>query len=116
VRVQENPLPVNDYTIEDHPDPVREIGRLMQLKNDLITTWELTEAVSKTEDKRGAIDELDQFLAEKEDRAFLDFHQSLAEFLLEIGERERAIERYRIYARISPNMISTLDDEIRALL
>jgi uncharacterized Ntn-hydrolase superfamily protein len=113
VRVSDIPVPINDYRIEDHPNPVQEIGRLMQLKNNLISTWELTEAVSKAEDKRAAILELERFLSDKEDRAFLDFHQSLAEFYLEIGEREKAIERYKVFTRISPKMISTLDDNIR---
>jgi len=113
VRVWDNPVPLNDYTIEDHPEPVREIGRLMELKNDIITAWQLTEAISKVENKPVAIQELEQFLTDKEDRAFLDFHQSLAESYLEIGERDKAIERYKIFVRISPRMISTLDDEIK---
>jgi uncharacterized Ntn-hydrolase superfamily protein len=115
VRVQENPLPVNDYNIEDHPDPVREIGRLMKLKNDIITSWELSEAASKAEgtDKEHAIQELENFLVGKEDRAFLDFHETLANLYIEVGNKEKAIERFRIYAMISPKMISTLDDELR---
>lgn len=115
VRVQENPLPVNDYNIEDHPDPVREIGRLMKLKNDIITSWELSEAASKAEgtDKEHAIQELENFLVGKEDRAFLDFHETLANLYIEVGNKEKAIERFRIYATISPKMISTLDDELR---
>jgi len=113
VRVWDNPLPVNDYTIEEHPEPVREIGRLMELKNNIITAWQLTEAVSKVEDKIKAIGELEQFLIDKEDRAFLDFQQSLAGFYLEIGEREKAIERYRIVTKISPKMISTIDEAIQ---
>ncbi len=113
VRVWDKPVPVNDYTIEDHPEPVREIGRLMELKNNIITAWQLTEAISDSDDKQVAIEELEQFLADKEDRAFLDFHQSLAESYLEIGERENAIERYKIFVRISPKMISTLDESIQ---
>ncbi|MGY5860264.1 MAG: DUF1028 domain-containing protein [Candidatus Thorarchaeota archaeon] len=115
VRVQENPLPVNDYRIEDHPEPVLEIGRLIQLKNDLITTWELSEAASKAEDKdkESAIEALEKFLIGKDDRAFLDFHETLASLYLEIGKRDKAIERYRIYAKISPNMVSTIDDDLK---
>lgn len=115
VRVRDNPLPVNDYRIEDHPDPVREIGRLMQLKNDLITTWELSEVASKAEeeDKIKAIQNFEDFLVGKEDRAFLDFHETLASLYLELGNREKAIERFRIYAKISPKMVSTLDDDLR---
>ena len=115
VRVRDNPLPVNDYRIEEHSEPVREIGRLIQLKNDIITTWELSEAASKAEgdDKEQAIQNLADFLIGKEDRAFLDFHETLASLYLEIGNKEKAIERYKIYTKISPNMVSTLDDDMK---
>lgn len=115
VRVRDIPLPVNDYTIEDHPEPVREIGRLMELKNNIITAWELSETASKAEgeDKDQAIQNLENFLIGKEDRAFLDFHETLASLYLQIGNKEKAIERYRIYAKISPNMVSTFDDDLK---
>ena len=41
--------------------------------------------------------ELDKFLDDKEDCAYLDFHQSLAGFHIEVGKREKAIKRYKIY-------------------
>ncbi|TFH01289.1 MAG: DUF1028 domain-containing protein [Candidatus Thorarchaeota archaeon] len=115
VSVRDNPLPENDYRIEDHPEPVREIGRLMQLKNDIINAWELSEAASKAEDeeKEHAIQNLENFLIGKEDRAFLDFHETLANLYIEVGNKEKAIERYRINAKISPNMVSTLDDDLK---
>lgn len=115
VRVRENPLPVNDYRIMEHPDPVQEIGRLMQLKNDIITAWELSEAALNAEekDKLISIQNLDNFLVDKEDRAFLDFHETLASLYLRAGNKKKAIERYRIYVKISPNMISTIDDDVK---
>jgi uncharacterized Ntn-hydrolase superfamily protein len=115
VRVQDNPLPVNDYRIMEHPEPVREIGRLIQLKNNIITAWELSEAASKAagKDKEQAIKNLENFLIGKEDRAFLDFHETLASLYLEIGNRAKAIERYRIYAKISPNMVAIFDDDLK---
>ncbi|TFG28843.1 DUF1028 domain-containing protein [Candidatus Thorarchaeota archaeon] len=115
VRVRDNPLPVNDYRIEDHQEPVREIGRLITLKNDIITAWELTEEASKIvgSDKQHAIRTLETFLIGKEDRAFLDFHETLASIYLSEGNKEKAIERYRIYAKISPNMVSTFDDDLK---
>ena len=87
----------------------------MELKNNIITAWELSEAASKAEgeEKEQAIQTLENFLIGKEDRAFLDFHESLASLYLQIGNKEKAIERFRIYAKISPNMVSTFDDDLR---
>ncbi|MCK5264494.1 MAG: hypothetical protein KAR03_02715 [Candidatus Thorarchaeota archaeon] len=88
----------------------------MELQNNIITAWQLSEVASKAEgeDKEHAIQSLDNFLIGKEDRAYLDFHETLGSLYLKVGEKEKAIERYRIYAKISPNMVSTFDDAFRA--
>ena len=87
----------------------------MELQNNIITAWQLSEVASKAEgeDKEHAIQSLDNFLIGKEDRAYLDFHETLASLYLQGGNKEKAIERFRIYAKISPNMVSSFDDDLK---
>jgi len=117
VRNRGNPLieTVTDFRVEEHTEPVREIGRLIQLRKNLLKTWELTQSATKAEgvEKVAAIQSLEDFLSDKNDRLYLDFHESLAELHLKVGNRDKAIERYKLYVKISPNMLSILDEEIR---
>ncbi|MBN2228349.1 MAG: DUF1028 domain-containing protein [Candidatus Thorarchaeota archaeon] len=113
-RDRKNPLThvTTDFNVEEHPEPVREIGRLLALRKSIITAWELTEVVSKTngKEKDDAMIALAQFLEDKRDRVFLDFFSSLAEAYLEVGDREKAIATFKIVVEISPRMATTLDD------
>jgi uncharacterized Ntn-hydrolase superfamily protein len=117
VRNRNNPLieTVTDFTIEEHEEPVKEIGRLLELRKNLYKTWELTQSATKAkgDEREDAIHVLEEFLSDKDDRLYLDFHESLAQLHLKHGNRDKAIESFRTYVKISPNMVSTLDEEIR---
>jgi uncharacterized Ntn-hydrolase superfamily protein len=85
---------VTDFTIEEHEEPVREIGRLLALEASIIRAWKLTDAASKAEgkDKQAAVIELEEYLSDKHDRLFSDFHSSLASLYLELDRRDKAVE------------------------
>jgi uncharacterized Ntn-hydrolase superfamily protein len=104
-----------DFNVEEHAEPVREIGRLLALRKDIIKGWKLSESASKAEgeEKQKAISELEEFLKGREDRLFLDFFSELAEFQLQSGNREKAIETLRTVVRISPGMAATIDPSFK---
>ncbi|MGY5853195.1 MAG: DUF1028 domain-containing protein [Candidatus Thorarchaeota archaeon] len=120
VKNRNNPLTdtLIDFTVEDHPEPVREIGRLIELRKNLYATWGMMEAASKLEgvEQETALSELESFLEDKVDRAYLDFHSFLAETYLERNQREKAIAAYRTVKAISPRMVELVDEEIRDAL
>ena len=106
---------VTDFTIEEHTEPVREIGRLLKLRSSIIKAWELSEAISsdENEDKLAAVQELDKFLSDKNDRVYLDFFESLASGYRELGQRDKEIESWRKFVKISPRMAVTIPDNLK---
>jgi len=117
VKDRGNPLneTITDFTVEEHEEPVREIGRLLELRSNISKAWELLRAVSKAEDneKEAAVLELDEFLSGKKDRLYLDFHNSLASQYLELGQREKAVEWFKKVIEISPNMAPLISDDLK---
>ncbi len=104
-----------DFNVEEHAEPVREIGRLLAIRRNLLRGWELSRVASEAEgqEKQSAVVELESFLKDKKDRLYVDFFETLAECQLALGNRDAAIQAYRSAIEISPNMASALDDAIR---
>ena len=104
-----------DFTVGEHQEPVREIGRLLNLRKSLVAAWELTQKASAAEGpaKHAAVTALDEFLKDKQDRLYLDFLSDLGALYLELGNRMRAIEIFKTVVRISPRMISTFEEDLR---
>lgn len=104
-----------DFNVEEHAEPVREIGRLLDIRKNLYKGWGLAQAASNAEgkEKQSAVEELESFLKDKKDRLYVDFFETLAECQLALGDRDSAVQTYRDIVKISPGMISTIDENMR---
>ncbi len=107
---------VVDLRIEEHEEPVQELGRILlkglSLRDSFFLVGRLNQA--QGEEKNQVIEELESFLSNKQDRAYIDVWRELADAQLEAGMIEKAIETYRTYLHISPNMRPILSDEVNA--
>lgn len=107
---------VIDLRVEEHEDPVKELGRILfkglELRDGFFLSIKLTNAEGK--EKKQLVDELESFLEEKKDRAFIDMWWELADAQLETGQTEKAIQSFKTYLSISPNMLPIMEDEVKA--
>jgi uncharacterized Ntn-hydrolase superfamily protein len=107
---------VVDLRIEEHEEPVEELGRILykglQLRNGFFLTNRLNQA--EGEKKIQLIHELDAFLDGKEDRAFIDMWGELANNQLKLGQIEKGVETYKKYLKISPKMRKVLKAMVQA--
>ena len=96
-----------DITVEDHAEPVKEVGRIIKTGRNMLKTYQLTMEIdnSSGEAKLAATQRLEQYLKGREDRAFVDAWSTLASTQLELGLTEKAVSSYRKVLEISPNMI-----------
>ncbi len=99
-----------DFTVEDHDEPVREIGRLFSVLKKVYKAYHLQSAVEKAEgdDKLSALEEMEIYLSDKVDRTVVDYHTFVGEMSLNLGLREKAIQAYRRVLRISPRLVDYL--------
>ena len=105
---------VLDLRIEEHEEPVKELGRILYKGLSLRDSFFLISRLnnSEGEEKKRVIQQLESFLEGKRDRAFIDTWRELADAQLATGQREKVVETYRIYLQISPNMRSVFSDEV----
>lgn len=107
---------VIDLRIEEHAEPVKELGRILfkglSLRDSFFFMGRLHGA--EGEEKLLVIQQLESFLENKEDRAYIDSWRELADAQLGVGQMEKAIETYKTYLKISPNMRPRLTDEVEA--
>jgi uncharacterized Ntn-hydrolase superfamily protein len=95
-----------DIRVEDHEEPVREVGRILKKGLILRDIFQLTTALSNAigEEKIELLDKLEDILQGREDRAYIDFWSTLGNIQLELGFKEKAIRTFRKYLQTSPNM------------
>lgn len=95
-----------DIRIEDHTEPVGEIGRTLQVGETLMGILGLFREFSDAaeNEKSGVLDRLREVLDDKRDPRYLDWWESLASGYGEIGDVEKAVETYRTYLSINPSM------------
>jgi len=95
-----------DIRVEDHEEPVQEIGRILKKGLILRDVYWLTTALSNAtgEEKVNLLNKLENFLQGKEDRAYIDFWNTLGNTQLELGFKDKAIQTFRKYLQISPKM------------
>jgi len=97
---------VTDITIEDHEEPVREIGRILRVKENILEGRQLCKATEKGNPE--ALAKLEQFLKDKEDRVYIDFWTTIADVFFEKAIEEKAVYYYKKVLQISPKMINLL--------
>jgi len=103
---------VVDISVEDHVEPVKELGRILQAGRNMLRCWSLVRELDQAsgEDKVEALGELERFLESRADRSYMDAWMELGSAQLERGLKEKAVSTFRKYLQISPNMIGNLRD------
>jgi uncharacterized Ntn-hydrolase superfamily protein len=111
---------VVDVTIEDHEEPVREIGRILSIRRDLMECNRLLSELhgASGEGRLAALGEVEGFLEGREDRRYIDAWSSVCFAQMELGFEERAVDTCRKILEISPGMRGLIEsmveeDELR---
>ncbi|MBD3407349.1 MAG: DUF1028 domain-containing protein [Candidatus Lokiarchaeota archaeon] len=99
-----------DLRVEDHKEPVKEIGRLLEVRRKILKAYLSMQKVieSEGEDKIDALKEMEKFLSDKVDRTVIDYHSFLADTFLKLGMEEKAIKAYQNVLTIGPKMIRVI--------
>jgi uncharacterized Ntn-hydrolase superfamily protein len=99
-----------DIAIEDHAEPVQEIGRILQVGGTLMQILGMLEQVSQATDadKKPILDELRGFLDDKRECKYLDWWESLAMGYHAMGEVDLAVAAFQIYLAINPALSTVL--------
>jgi len=95
---------VIDITIEDHKEPVKEIGRILRVGKNLREGFQLCEAAEKGDPE--ALARLEQFLKDKEDRIYIDIWKTIADIFSKKAMKKKAVYYYKKVLQISPEMIN----------
>ncbi|MHA1907274.1 MAG: DUF1028 domain-containing protein [Candidatus Thorarchaeota archaeon] len=93
-----------DINVEDHDEPVKEVGRIIGVGMKVIGAYMLQVEVMKADDanKIVALEKMEHYLADKVDRTVVDYHSFVGDTSLELGLKEKAISSYRNVLQISP--------------
>jgi uncharacterized Ntn-hydrolase superfamily protein len=107
---------VIDITVEDHVEPVKEVGRIINAGRTMLQTFQFTMDVDNStgEDKLIAMRRLEEYLHERVDRVYVDAWSTLASAQLELGLREKAVSSYRTVLEMSPNMVELFKRRIES--
>ena len=103
-----------DFSIEDHPEPVQELGRIMQAAGSLLRVSMLRAMVHRAqpEDRPDILAQLRAYLEDKKDPRYLDGWISLAKDYEDIGDTYKAAEALGQYLAIRPQMRPVLREQI----
>jgi len=101
-----------DVRIEDHAEPVREIGRILGVGGTLLHIFGLLEQFEGAvqTDKPEILDRLHAYLDDKRDRRYLDWWESLGLAYHGIGRPDQAVAAFGVYLSINPAMADVLRD------
>ena len=105
-----------DITIEDNEAPVEEMGRILDVRRNLVQIFGYLGEFSKAEDadKPAILEKYWNFLEDKRETRYLDWWETLADSYYKIGEKEKAIAIYRIYLEIRPGMLRIFRENAKA--
>jgi hypothetical protein len=92
-----------DIAIEDHAQPVQELGRILQVGGTLMQILGMLRQFSHAadRDKKGILDGLRQFLDDKRECKYLDWWESLGMGYHEIGAHGCAVDAFQTYLSIN---------------
>ncbi len=103
---------VIDIVFHDHPEPVREMGRILEARGLLVKAHELYNGISiaSREEKMAILEKVENFLDKEIDDncRYCDLWRGLGKQYYEIGQVDRAIGAYKRAMRNSPKLIKTL--------
>jgi len=103
---------VIDLTFQDHPEPVREMGRILEARASLVKVHELYNGISiaSKEEKQAILEKVKDFLETgvDDDPRYCDLWTGLGDHYYELGLVEEAVEVYKRAMRNSPNLIKSI--------
>ncbi|NHJ84572.1 MAG: DUF1028 domain-containing protein [Asgard group archaeon] len=105
-----------DFTIKDHNDPVKEIGRQLDV---LLNYQKIKEIYSEfpqaqtEKEQREIIVKVHELLKNKKEYRYLSSWKDLAYFYNSIGDLNEAIQCFKIILEISPNFAVTLKSDMK---
>ncbi|TXT54558.1 MAG: hypothetical protein BAJATHORv1_60054 [Candidatus Thorarchaeota archaeon] len=105
-----------DLRVEDHDEPVKEIGRLLAVRKKIFNAYLAMRKVMETgeRDKIVALEEMQEYLSDKVDRTVIDYHSFLADEFLQMGLEEEAINSYQDVLTIAPKLIRSLKKQVKS--
>ena len=103
-----------DFSIEDHPEPVEELGRLVRTAENLLGASMLQAAFKRAEDddRPALLARFRTFLEDKKDPRYLDAWIGLAKGYQATGDHTGAADALGQYLAISPQMRPVLCQQI----
>jgi len=103
-----------DISVEDHEEPVKELGRILQVGKDVHRGYTLLTELNQApeEDKHAALGKLESYLENREDRAYVDIWMDLGWTQMEMGMTDAAASTFKKYLQISPKMFGNFKDLI----
>jgi uncharacterized Ntn-hydrolase superfamily protein len=103
-----------DITIEDHADPVAEVGRILDVRSVLLQIFRKLQAFGQAvdADKPAILAELRLILDDKRDCRYLDWWESLAMAYHEIGDIGSAVDAFTVYLGINPALRAVLEADV----
>lgn len=106
---------VVDINIEDHEKPVKELGRILEVRNNVFRGYKLYMEFTHASEKErpSALAQMERFLEDKQDRAYIDGWIAVAEAFCEMRVTDKAVYHYREALKISPNMTELLRRKTR---
>lgn len=109
---------ITNFTIEDNNEPVREIGRLLAVENNLRTLYGFYGQLQKAEsnsDKVKVLDQAAEFLKDKEEARYIDIFEELATTYFQLGANEKAVTYFRKYLKIAPRMVQSFKQHAKKI-
>lgn len=106
---------VVDITVEDHEEPVKEIGRILSAGKKLRQCYGLLRELNQAsgEEKLAALEKVEQHLKNNEDRSYFDAWMSLGDMQMELGMTEKAVSTFKKCLEISPRTIELSKDLVK---
>ncbi len=103
---------VIDMTFQDHPEPVREMGRMLEARSLLVSAHGNYEGISiaSKEEKLAILEKVNFFLEKEVDDncRYCDLWTGLGDRYYELGMVDEAVEAYRRAMKNSPNLVKSL--------
>jgi len=104
-----------DISIGDHPEPIREIGRILNVRRTLMEGSGLFKehAEAGDKDKAPILHRIEKYMEDKMDCRYLDLWKNLAHIYIDTGDEENAVMAFRKYLEINPSMKNTIKQDAK---
>jgi uncharacterized Ntn-hydrolase superfamily protein len=106
---------VVDISVEDHVEPVKELGRILSKGKEVHMGYTLLKNIDEMQDmkKYKALEEVERFLESREDRAFFDMWMTLGFSQMDLGLADKSLSTFKKCLEISPKMINSFRELIK---